>query len=162
MFSEANGVRIVSAKVLHFALEGSVDFLLSSPVDRICMNSVLNEELLDTWSIRASSHRWVCTGMERARVNGAAQSSCCQEFRKGGIEVVRNEGGNDILFSVGDDEKVSSAGGVPVVAPSWTRKPTGLGSVRSWSGVFLICRCVHLCDIQLTTALIENESYVLD
>ena len=95
-------------------------------------------------------------------MNGATQSLGCQQFGKGGIEVVRNEGGDDVLFSVGNNKEVPGTHGVPVVVPSWARKPTGLRSVRSWSGVLLVCSCVHSCNIKLVTALVENKGHVFD
>ena len=90
-FGEAERVGVVSAKVLEFTLKGSVVLLSSSPIDHISMNLVCSEELLDTWPIRASSHGWVHTGMERPRVNSASTSLGGQKLWKGTIEVIQDK-----------------------------------------------------------------------
>ena len=49
MFGETEGMGMVGAEVLDFALKGSVVLLSSSPVDCIFMNSSYNKELFCTW-----------------------------------------------------------------------------------------------------------------
>jgi len=39
--------------------------------------------------------------MKRARVDSAATTISGKEFGKGGIKIVRNEGGDNILFAIG-------------------------------------------------------------
>jgi len=52
---------------------------------------------------------------------GAAMSIGGEEFRKGGVEVVGDEGGDNVLFTVRNDEKVAGTNSVKVVLPprSW-------------------------------------------
>ena len=59
--------------------------------------------------------------MKGARVNGTATSIGGEEFGKGGVEVVGDEGGDNVLFAIGNDEKVVGTNGVEVVLPprSW-------------------------------------------
>ena len=147
---------MVSAEVLDFTLKGSIILLSKSPVDCICMNSVCNEELFCSWQIRASSNRWVCVGMERLRMNGTAQSLYCQKFRKGGIKIVGDEGGNGVLFAIGNDKEVVGASSIPIIVPSWAGKSTGLRPFWSWSGMFFICRRIHASDIELTATFIQD------
>ena len=160
--SEADGVGVVSPKVLKFSSKGSIVLLSSSPVDRICMNSVFNKELFNTRPIRASSHGWVCMGMERPRMNGAAASLGCQEFRKGTVEVIGDEGGDGVLLAIGNDKEMASSGGVPVIAPSGSWKCTRLGTFWSRSGMFFVCRCIHTGDIELATTFIQDQGHVFN
>ena len=111
-------MRVVGTKILEFALEGSVVLLLSSPIDCISMNVVCHKELLNTWPIRALSHRWVCMGMERPRANSAPMPLGYQELWKGTIKVIRDEWGDSILLAVGDDKKVLGSSGIPIIAPA--------------------------------------------
>ena len=138
-FGEAKGVRLVGAKVLEFAQEGSVVLLSSSPVDCISMNFICHKELLDTWPIRASSHGWVCMGMERPRMNGASMPLGRQKLQKGAVKVIGDERGDGVLLAIGDNKKVASSSGIPVIMPSGSWKHTGLRTIWGWSGMFLVC-----------------------
>ena len=81
------------------------------------------------------------TGVKGARVDGTASSIGGKELEKGHVKVVRNEGGDDILFTVRDDKKVTCTNGVEVVLPSGARKYTWLraGGTRSAS----LCISIH-------------------
>ena len=130
---------MVGTKVLEFALEGSVVLLSSSPIDCISMNIIRHKELLDTWPIRASSHGWVCVGMERPRVNGAPTSLGHQELWKGTVEVIRDKWGNSVLLTIRDDKEMAGAHSIPVIAPPRAGKNTGLRTFRRQSSMLRIC-----------------------
>ena len=68
------------------------------------------------------------TGMKGARVDGATASVSGEKFRKGGVEIIGNEGGNDVFIAVGDDEEVTRTNSVKVVLPAGTREDTWLGA----------------------------------
>ena len=153
---------MVGAEVLHFALKGGIILLSSSPVDCICVILFFSKEPLNTWPIRASSYRWVCTGMKRPRVNRAPMSLGRQELWKGAVEVVGDKRGNGILLTIRDDKEVASSSGIPVIAPSRSWKHAGLGAFWHRGGVLLVYSHVHSCDIELTATLIENKSHVLN
>jgi len=74
--------------------------------------------------------------VERARVDCTAMTIGGKKLREGGMEVVGNEGGNNVLFAVGDNKKVVGANGIEVVLPSGTRQDAGLGTSRTGSVLF--------------------------
>ena len=86
----------------------------------------------------------------------------CQELWKWAVKVIGNERCDGVLFAIGNDEKVAGSGSIPVVTPSRARKDTRLRTLWSGHGMFLIRGCVHLRDVELTAAFIENKSHVLD
>jgi len=66
-------------------------------------------------------------------VDCAAMTIGGKEFRKGGVEVVRNKGGDDIFVAIRNDKKMTSANSVKIVLPSQTRvyawlRASGTGS----------------------------------
>jgi len=77
-------------------------------------------------------------GMKRTRVDCAAAAVSSEEFRKGGMEIIRDKGGDDILFAIRDDKEVTGPDGVEVVLPSRTWIHSGLGTVRAWGPSFYI------------------------
>ena len=84
--------------------------------------------------------------VEGARVDGTTASISGKEFRKGGVEVVRNIGGDDILVAIRNDKKVASANGIEIVLPSQTRvyawlRASGTGSVS-------FCISIHCLSLQ--------------
>ena len=66
------------------------------------------------------------TGVKGARVDGATTSIGGEELGKGCVKVIGNEGGNNVLVTVMDDNKVMRTNGVEVVLPSRARKYTWL------------------------------------
>jgi len=73
------------------------------------------------------------TGMKGVRVDSAAMSISGKEFREGRVEVVGNEGGDDILIAVGNNKKVTHTNRVEIVLPTWSREYTWLRACRAWS-----------------------------
>jgi len=73
-----------------------------------------------------------------ARMDGASATISGKEFGKGGMEVVRNERGDDVLFTIWDDEEVAGTHGVEVVLPPGTGKDTRLGTSGTRSAFFSI------------------------
>jgi len=76
--------------------------------------------------------------MKRARVDCATMAISGKELRKGGVEVIGDEGGNNILFAIWDDKEVASADGVEVVLPSRTWVYPWLGAVGTGSASFYV------------------------
>ena len=58
--------------------------------------------------------------MKGTGMDGASATVSGKEFRKGGVEVVGNKRGNDVFFSIQDNEKVTGACGIEVVLPPRT------------------------------------------
>jgi len=81
------------------------------------------------------------TSVKGARVDGTTTSISGKEFRKGGVNVVRNKGGDDILVTVRNDEKVARANGIEVVLPSRTWEHTWLRA--SGTGSVSFCVSIH-------------------
>ena len=61
-----------------------------------------------------------------------------KEFGKGGVEIIRDEGGNDVLFAIRDDKEMAGPDGVKVVLPSRTWVYSWLGAARAWGLFFYI------------------------
>jgi len=61
-----------------------------------------------------------------------------KEFGKGGMEVVRDKGGNDVLIAIRNDKKVAGACGCEVIPPAGTGKDTRLGAIGTWSAFFSV------------------------
>jgi len=81
------------------------------------------------------------TGMKGARVDGATASVSGKNFRKGGVEIIGNEGGNDVFVAVGDDKEVTCTNSVEVVLPARTGEDTWLGACGTGSAS--LCISVH-------------------
>ena len=81
------------------------------------------------------------TSMKGARVDSTTASIGGKEFRKSGVEVIRNKGGNDILIAIQNDKKVASANGIEIVFPSQTRMYAWLRTSGTGSASF--CISIH-------------------
>jgi len=79
--------------------------------------------------------------MKRTGVDCTTTAVSSKEFGKGGMEVVRDEGGDDVLFAIRDDKEVAGPDGVEVVLPSRTWVHSWLGTVRAWGSPF--CISIH-------------------
>jgi len=77
--------------------------------------------------------------MEGMRMDSTAMTVCGKEFRESGMEIIRNKGGNDVFFAVGNDEEVMGTNSVEVVLLSRTREDTWLRTSRTGSVLFSIC-----------------------
>jgi len=58
--------------------------------------------------------------MKRTGVDHATAAISSEELGKGGMEVIGDEGGDDVLFAIRDDEEMVGPDGVKVVLPSRT------------------------------------------
>ena len=82
--------------------------------------------------------------VKRARVDCATTAISSKEFRKGGMEIIRDEGGDDILFAIRDDKEMASSDGIKVVLPSgswvdsWLRA-VGTGSPSFYVSIHRLC-----------------------
>ena len=76
--------------------------------------------------------------MKRVGVNCATTAVSGKEFRESGMEIIEDEGGNNILFAIWDDKEVASADGIEVVLPSRTWVYPWLGAVGTGSASFYI------------------------
>jgi len=81
------------------------------------------------------------TGVKGTRVNSATASIGGEELGKGGVKVVGNEGRNDVLVAVRNNEEMTCTDGVEVVLPSWAREYTWLRASGTWSTS--LCISVH-------------------
>jgi len=81
------------------------------------------------------------TGMKGMRVDGTTASISGEELGKGGMKVIGNEGGDNVLVTVRNDKKVMHTNGVEVVLPSWARKYTWLRA--SGTGSASLCISIH-------------------
>jgi len=70
--------------------------------------------------------------VERVRVDHVATAISSKELGKGGMEVIGDEGGDNIFFAIGDNKEMAGANGIKVVLPSGTREDTRLGT--GWTG----------------------------
>jgi len=77
--------------------------------------------------------------MKRTGVDCAAMAISGKEFGKGGVEVVGDEGGDNVLFAIGDDKEMMGANGVKVVLPSRARENARLRTSRARSAFFSFC-----------------------
>ena len=87
-----------------------------------------------------------CTSMKRSGVNSAATTVSGKELRECGVEIIGNEGGNDVLFIIWNDKEVASAHGIEVVLPPRTWVDAWLRTTRAWGASFGIS--VHSCSFQ--------------
>jgi len=82
---------------------------------------------------------WAC--MEGARVNCATTTVGGEKFREGGVEVVRDEGGNDIFVAIRNDKEMVGACCGEVVPPAGTREDARLRTVGT--GGLSFCVSIH-------------------
>ena len=96
---------------------------------------------------------------EGARVDGTTTSDSGEEFRKGGVEIVGNEQGDNVLFAIGDNEKVAGAHSVEVVLPSGTREDARLGTC--WTRSAFLGLFVHGVGFQCVSfgLLVQDHSH---
>ena len=71
-------------------------------------------------------------------MNAAATTIGGKELREGSMEIVRDDGGNNVFLAIWDDKKVASTGGVEVVLPSRTWVDSWLRTVGTGSAPFSI------------------------
>ena len=69
--------------------------------------------------------------MKGARMDCTSTTICSKEFWKGGVEVIRDEGGDNILFTIGNDKKVVGACLSKVILPSGTWEDAWLRTIRT-------------------------------
>jgi len=83
--------------------------------------------------------------MKGVRVDGTTMSISSKELGKGGVEIVRNKRGDDVLVAIRNDKKVARTHGIKVVLPSQAGEHTWLraGGTRSASFCFSI-HCLSL------------------
>ena len=78
--------------------------------------------------------------MERARIDCTSMAICSKELGKGGMKIVGDERGNDILIAIRNDKEVAGTCGRKVVLPARTGEDARLGTIgtRSLSFSFSI------------------------
>ena len=86
------------------------------------------------------------TGMKGARVDGAAMSVSGKELREGHVEVIGDEGGNDVLIAIRDYKEVTRTNSIEVVLPARARKYTRLRACGTGSASF--CVSIHCFSLQ--------------
>ena len=113
-----DGFGVVGAEVLDFSHKGGVVFFGQCPIYKVSVLSPLLKEQF----VFGGNGRVVVpygSGMERTGMDGATTTVSGKEFWECGVEVVRDEGGNNILIAVGNDKEVTGACGCKVVLPAW-------------------------------------------
>ena len=71
--------------------------------------------------------------MKWARVDCTATTIRGEELGEGGVKIIRDEGGDDILFTIRNDKKVAGACGCKIIPPAGTREDARLGTIGTWS-----------------------------
>jgi len=84
--------------------------------------------------------------MKGVRVDCATATISGKELREGCMEVVGNEGGDDVLFAIWNDKEVASTGSIEIVLPSRTWVNFWLGTIRTGSAFF--CISIHSLSFQ--------------
>lgn len=84
--------------------------------------------------------------MKRAGVDGASATIGGKEFRECGVEVVRYEGGNDILVTIWNDKEVASTCRREIILPTRARENAWLRT--TWARSLLFSGLVHGLDVQ--------------
>jgi len=124
-------------EVLNFALECGVVFTNKCPIykiSKLCTFSQKEFIFGGDGSVVVADR----ISMKRVRVDDTATTVGGKEFREGGMEIIRDEGGDDILFSIGDNKEMASAGGIEVVLPSRTWEDAWLRTTRTGSMSFSV------------------------
>ena len=76
--------------------------------------------------------------MKRTGVDCATAAISGKEFRKGGVKVIGDKGGNDVFFAIRDDKEVAGTHSIEVVLPSGTWVNFWLGTIGTWSLSFYV------------------------
>jgi len=131
---------MVSAEVLDFTLQCGIILSLQGPIHQVGELCPLSQQEL---VFRGDGSVVLSDGMgvKGARVDGTTASISGKELGEGCMEVVGDEGGNDVLIAIRNNEEVTRTNGVEVVLPARTRKHTWLGTCGT-RGMFL-CVSVH-------------------
>ena len=103
--SDLCSLGVVGVKVLDFSSKCRVIFLAQGPVNKVSVLRTLNEqEFVFGGNGGVVLSNW--TSMEGMGVDCAAMTVSGEEFRKGGVEVIRDERGDYVFFAIWDDKKV--------------------------------------------------------
>ena len=137
MVSDLRSLGVVGAKVLDFSSKCRIIFLAQGPVNKVSILRTLNEQkfVLGGNSGMVLSY-W--TSMEGMGVDCATMAVSGEEFRKSGMEVVRDEGGDYIFFAIWNDKKVAGASTIEVVLPSGAWVDSWLRTVGTRSTSFYV------------------------
>ena len=97
------------------------------------------------------------TGVKGARVDGATASVSGKELGKGGVKVIGDEGGDDILITVRNNNEVTRTNGIEIVFPSWAWEYTRLRAGGTWSTS--LCISIHHLGHQFVSFSLLVEDY---
>ena len=132
MASELRGFRMVSAEVLHFPDEYRIVFFVQGPVNEVGeLHTTSEQEFVFRRNGSVVVSDWV--SMERAGMNCATVAVSSKKFREGGMEIVGDEGGNNVFLAIRDNKEMASANGIEVVLPSRTWLNFWLGTIGAQS-----------------------------
>ena len=132
MASELRGFRMVSAEVLHFPDEYRIVFFVQGPVNKVGeLHTTSEQEFVFRRNGSVVVSDWV--SMERAGMNCATVAVSSKKFGEGGMEIVGDEGGNNVFLAIGDNKEMASANGVEVVLPSGTWVDSWLRTIGTGS-----------------------------
>jgi len=131
---------VVGTEVLYFSDERCVIFLAQGPVNKVGVLLTIGEQefvLGGDGSVVLSN--W--TSMERMGVDRATTAVSGKELWKGGVEVIGDERGNYVLFTIRDNEKVAGASSIKVVLPPRTWVNSWLRTIGTWGTS--LCVSIH-------------------
>ena len=135
--SDLCGLRVVGAKVLDFPSECRVIFLMQGPVNEVGVLRIFNEqEFVLGGNSGVVLSNW--TSVKGTGVDRAATAVSGKKFREGGMEVIGDEGGDYVFFTIRDDKEVTSTSTVEVVLPSGARVNSWLRAVGTRSSSFYV------------------------
>jgi len=108
---------LMGMKMLDLSSQGGVILLHHCPINSRSEYCVVMEKEFVVWGVQSSV---VCMrgSIEGARMDGAPASVSSKEFREWRRKVMLDEGGDDILVTIGDNEVVASACCIEIVLPS--------------------------------------------
>ena len=132
MAGNLSGFGMVGVEILDFTLECGIVLTNKCPIYKVSKLSSLCQE---KFILGRDGSVVLPNGVsiERMGMDSTATTISGKKFGEGGVEVIGNEGGDNVLFTVGDNKKVVGTHSVKVVLPSRTRENTRLGTVRTWS-----------------------------
>jgi len=126
-----DGFGVVGPEVLNFSLQGGIVLYLQGPVYQVGkLHAFCEQQFIFRGDGSMVVPNWV--SMEGTRVDHTATAVSSKKFGKGSMEIVGDEGGDDVLFAIWDDKKVTSAGSIKVVLPPRTWVNAWLRTTGAW------------------------------
>jgi len=149
---------VVGAEVLYFSDECCIIFLAQSPVNEVGKLHTTSEQkfVLRRYGGVVLSN-W--TSMKRTGVDCTTTAVSSEEFGESSVEIIRNEGGDNVLFTIRDNKKMAGTNSIEIVLPSRTWVNSWLRAVRAWS--LSLCISFHRFSFQCFNLglLVQNHGH---